>query len=533
MLAYFFVFCFSFLVHAPLLCHFFLRDDSMLLILSAEPHALQKYFFYSMGSRIATLLAEYSVFKTSPAGYYAVNIVLHSVNSVLIGIFTENLLRHLHFDKPRVPGILTALCFAVIVTPHEATHFIFAGDQLWCALFYFLACLCYLKFLQSRIAKHYAAYFVFAVLAVIAKPAAVSLILFAFLLEVFLHGNVLHAIKRNFVLLAPPAVYFLFYRDPVLSQNPHIFVSHPSYFLDAAMVVGDALSDPVLSLAGFVRGVYLHGKYYHHDLFALAEVTLALKMFLAFFFIIFSYFLCRHLYVFFKLYHGHYPIADSADSNAFSHRRSLRRLFMVGFSFYFLSYLPYVAGTSIVTDIGPLNSFFSTTQTILSRYLYIPSAGFSMLFCSIFYEINQLLSVPKRIKHVIFYAMMALMISINALNNVALSQVYGKQGMEIKYLVTKAYSLYGKKLNNGTLMLLNFPSFFVLYHGATIKPLFKLLYHYDTDVFWLSPDDKNAVCSFFLKPRQHVSALVRVEGYGLMDGTHYFVQNVAALCKHK
>lgn len=511
------VFLLSLALHSTVLNNFFLRDDAAMLLNALEPHAFQKYFFGNHGSRIATLLMEHHFFGAAPAGYYAVNVILHSFNAVLAGVFAQNLARRLSLRAPLRLGILVSLCFAFITTPYEATYFISAGDQAWCGLFYFPSCIYYLRFTVSRGRKDYGIFLALAALAVLAKPAAVSVVIFTFLLDVFLGAPFFSVLKRNAAFIFAAAAYPFFFKAFLHVQFALVSSSkNPSTMLLSLL---DALSDPVVSVFGFVRGPYLHGRYYYDTLFYYASAALALKTVIACMVVVFCVFAVKKTAEGLRRGDGFIKNQDASAYRAF---------FLAAFSLYFFSFLPY----TVAASIDPLDSFFSKTQMIIPRYLYIACAGFSMLFCgAAHYVLSRAYVRSSRLMTLLLYGIIFAVISLNALNKLSLEKVLEKQGEDIQFMASQTNSFYGKRLDGSALVLVDFPSFFVTYHGVALSPLLKLLFHVNTQVFWADSQDKETFCSLLARKNGETLFMVRVPSRGIVDGTPYISRHAAGFCK--
>jgi protein O-mannosyl-transferase len=122
---------------------------------------------------------EYQFFGQNPHGYHVTNILLHLINTALVFWL-------LTLVSQRSVAIIVALLFGVHTLHVESVAWVSERKDLLYALFYFLALISYVKYVQSGGSrKMYAAALILFVLSVLSKAMAVSLVLVLPLVDYF------------------------------------------------------------------------------------------------------------------------------------------------------------------------------------------------------------------------------------------------------------------------------------------------------------------------------------------------------------
>ncbi|MEX2158204.1 MAG: hypothetical protein WEB04_02265 [Dehalococcoidia bacterium] len=115
------------------------------------------------------------VFELDPTPWHVTNIVIHSLNAILLAILIAQLTRS------RVTGILAALLFTALPTYDLAVSWISSATELLAATFYLLTLVCYASFLTSDRPRDRRAYYIaaFAALlfALLTKESTMSTVL--------------------------------------------------------------------------------------------------------------------------------------------------------------------------------------------------------------------------------------------------------------------------------------------------------------------------------------------------------------------
>jgi Tfp pilus assembly protein PilF len=126
---------------------------------------------------------DYVLWGMSPAGYHAVNVLLHGVNAVLVYVLARRVLSLAGVvspDDPRgtiIPSVLAALVFAVHPLRVESVAWITERRDMLSLLWYLGSVLCYLRYAtdEHKPARWYVAALGLFVAAVLSKAASVTL----------------------------------------------------------------------------------------------------------------------------------------------------------------------------------------------------------------------------------------------------------------------------------------------------------------------------------------------------------------------
>ncbi|MFC1600757.1 glycosyltransferase family 39 protein [Candidatus Sumerlaeota bacterium] len=177
------------LVYLPALGAGFVWDDNAAVTRCMQLRSLEglREFWTDPGANPAghyfpltytTFWLEYQFYGDNPFGYHLLNVILHAINSLLVFL----LLRRL-----AVPGaLLAAAIFAVHPLHVESVAWIAERKDVLSALFYLLAALSYLRFIDSRRWPYYALTFALFVAALLSKSIVVSFPFAAFLMLLWL-----------------------------------------------------------------------------------------------------------------------------------------------------------------------------------------------------------------------------------------------------------------------------------------------------------------------------------------------------------
>jgi tetratricopeptide (TPR) repeat protein len=114
-------------------------------------------------------MVEYRIFHLDPAGYHWINLLLHLLNALLVCACLGGLSRN------SAAALAGGLFFAVHPLRVESVAWIAELKDVLCGLFYFLSILLYLHYSASRKRTTYSACLFSFVMALLAKPMAVSL----------------------------------------------------------------------------------------------------------------------------------------------------------------------------------------------------------------------------------------------------------------------------------------------------------------------------------------------------------------------
>jgi tetratricopeptide (TPR) repeat protein len=125
-----------------------------------------------------TLGLNYAISGTDPFSYHLVNLLLHILNTVLVFLFVYRI-----SDKKSFVAAFAAIIFGVHPMHVESVAWISERKDVLYALFFLLALLQYWRFLGSGKKLNLVYCFVFFVLSLLSKPAAIILPVVLFLLD--------------------------------------------------------------------------------------------------------------------------------------------------------------------------------------------------------------------------------------------------------------------------------------------------------------------------------------------------------------
>ncbi|TAM37907.1 tetratricopeptide repeat protein [bacterium] len=143
---------------------------------------------------------EYQLFKLKPFGYHLTSLLLHLSNCFLVFFLTLLL-------TGRLPvALLTGILWGMHPLNAESVLWISETKGLLCALFYLWSIICYVAYMrENRIGKYYNLSLLLFILALLAKPMAVSLPLMLFLIDYMLkrkHGKAVFIDKIPFFMFS-------------------------------------------------------------------------------------------------------------------------------------------------------------------------------------------------------------------------------------------------------------------------------------------------------------------------------------------
>lgn len=186
----------TFIVFAPAIGNGFINwDDSVYAF--ANPNlrkidgAFFRWIFFTVDPDIAnwiplTLLThaiDYMVWGADPWGPHLLNVAIHTANTFLVGLVAFRLVRSVRTGgqtdvwSAAVAAIFTALVFGIHPLRVESVAWVSERKDLLCGLFFLLSINSYISFASAQAGKirHYAGALIFALLALLSKPMAVSL----------------------------------------------------------------------------------------------------------------------------------------------------------------------------------------------------------------------------------------------------------------------------------------------------------------------------------------------------------------------
>ena len=281
---------------------------------------------------------DYTFWHLNPLGYHLTNILLHSLNSVLIFIFGFQV------SKNRTSALISALFFSSYPLFSEVVNAVGFREDLLAFLFLTLAFICYLKVNQHRNILYYSLSLFCYFLSLFSKEMAITLPILIILYDAvfkgtsYLKARYLYYLGYFFIVFFYILNRFFFLHNPLESQVPYPQNSFFVNFLTMSHI-----------LASYVKLLFLpfhlNADYVVPFSTSLARVSFWLTVLLFIAVATISYrlrFQYRHMY-FFILW-------------------------------FFITLIP-------VMNIVPLGNIMA------ERYLYIPGAGFCMIIANVMSKI--------------------------------------------------------------------------------------------------------------------------------------------------
>ncbi len=182
---------FTFLVFFPCLKNGFVNWDddwyftNNALIKSVSFHNVKKIFTSFLADRYTyqpltafSYLVEYHFFKSDPAGYHLVSLLLHVFNTGLVFWLVYIL------SKRRFMACVVGILFGMHPVHVESIAWVSARKDILCGFFFLLSLIAYARYLRlNRSAGYYILSLAFFLLALLAKTMAITLPLVLFLLD--------------------------------------------------------------------------------------------------------------------------------------------------------------------------------------------------------------------------------------------------------------------------------------------------------------------------------------------------------------
>ena len=289
---------------------------------------------------------DYTFWHLNPLGYHLTNILLHSLNSVLIFIFGFQV------SKNRTSALISALFFSSYPLFSEVVNAVGFREDLLAFLFLTLAFICYLKVNQHRNILYYSLSLFCYFLSLFSKEMAITLPILIILYDAvfkgtsYLKARYLYYLGYFFIVFFYILNRFFFLHNPLESQVPYPQNSFFVNFLTMSHI-----------LASYVKLLFLpfhlNADYVVPFSTSLARVSFWLTVLLFIAVATISYrlrFQYRHMY-FFILW-------------------------------FFVTLIP-------VMNIIPLGNIMA------ERYLYIPGAGFSMIVACLLSKMQSKYSIAS------------------------------------------------------------------------------------------------------------------------------------------
>ncbi len=152
--------------------------------------------FYAANYHPLTWLShrlDVAMWSGAPMGHHLTNVIIHAVNTLLVVHLAASLTRIAHRAAARrfclYAGLFAGLIFGVHPLRVESVAWIAERKDVLCALFFLLTVICHLRFAETKSAMFYRLSLGCALLALLAKPMAVSLPVVLLILDVYPLGR--------------------------------------------------------------------------------------------------------------------------------------------------------------------------------------------------------------------------------------------------------------------------------------------------------------------------------------------------------
>src|SRR3989337_2601334 len=289
---------------------------------------------------------DYTFWHLNPLGYHLTNILLHSLNSVLIFIFGFQV------SKNRTSALISALFFSSYPLFSEVVNAVGFREDLLAFLFLTLAFICYLKVNQHRNILYYSLSLFCYFLSLFSKEMAITLPILIILYDAvfkgtsYLKARYLYYLGYFFIVFFYILNRFFFLHNPLESQVPY---PQNSFFVNFLTMI------PVL--ASYVKLLFL--PFHLNADYVVPFSTSILKV---------SFWLAVFLFV---------------AIGIFSFRLRFQNKHVFFFMlWFFVTLIP-------VMNIIPLGNIMA------ERYLYIPGAGFSMIVACLLSKMQSKYSIAS------------------------------------------------------------------------------------------------------------------------------------------
>lgn len=377
----FIVFSVSFIFRINVIANLFVLDDFTLIIGNTFVHSLNnilevlnpKNIFYVLpircGARpltVASLIIDYSAFGVNPFGYHVVNLLIHSVNSVLVFVFVY----FLNYKKTIIYPLIASLFFSLHPIQSEVSNVIsFRADLL--LVFFYLVTLNSVNFLQQYYKQNkllYVLIFIIICFAFFTKENAIILPIALLLFSVFLYED--KQLKKfaiiSFVVIIFFFLFFWITRFPV----PLFYTIYPN------------LDGNITPLVNF-----------------------------------FTYFNTIITALFYNIMHVLYPVNLSVDyvvkSSVYVYIAILIFVLLIVYLFFYKikdKNVKFLILLTILTYL-PISNVIPLVNTVADRYMYMPMVAISILFGLVIYKIIS--KVNKRITYAFVIGLFSLYVIIS------------------------------------------------------------------------------------------------------------------------
>ena len=323
---------------------------------------------------ILSYALNFSIHKLEPFGYHLINVLIHSLNSILIFLLIKKITNDISIS------VLSSIFFAIHPIHTECVSGIIGRAELLSTFFTLLSFLMYLKTKQYLFGKRYLFYslsLIFFALGLLSKENAITLLLiliiydFCFnndfkLKHIFLGNNKMIYFYIGYVIII---VIYLLLKFALFDS---ILITQEISFIDNPLIDQPFAQSKLTALFLILKGILLLvfplniSADYSYNQIGIINTFSDIRLYVTIFFVIIILLLLIYSY------------------------RKRERLLLFSLIFYF--------GTVIITA----NLFFFVGTIFAERLLYLPSIGYCFILAILLNKFFVFLINRERGKHLIF-----------------------------------------------------------------------------------------------------------------------------------
>lgn len=224
------VFSVAFAAHALSLANGFVWDDILLLATPSSLQQLENFPLFFKGGVTAgtsfgqtvpyyrpmftlSLALEYALWGADPLGYHLTNLLLHGMAALLVTLLAMDL------SGSRTGALAAGLVFAVHPVHAEAVAYVAARNELLCTVFALAALVLYCRYRKSGAWHHVVFALLFFFAALLSKEMAITLPFLIFLSELLIFRSVFGRSLCRTLPFAGVCILYLLLRYSVLSTS--------------------------------------------------------------------------------------------------------------------------------------------------------------------------------------------------------------------------------------------------------------------------------------------------------------------------
>lgn len=350
-----------FVLFTPMLDNFFIVDDTSwiknaMLLKNKGINVLFEpmHTGYYRPLPLLFFLFNFYLFGLNPTGYYLINLLLYSINVILVYFLGKILSKDIFQNKEREIGFLSALIFATFGPNYEVALLINVVNDLLSTFFILIAIILFVEYLENNKTSHFILSLVSFFLSVLSKETAIILpgiIIITHILYTQAKESLFRYIKFFLPYFLIGVIYFIFYQISIPTK-------HSDYYfgLHSLEIIYFYSSSLFPSLFGVDKSLLF--------ITSVFETSSLINYFLIFvkFFCLFSIILISAMVVIYFLK------KPTQNNNRFNSQK-LEKFIIYCILWIVLALLP----------ISFRSELLINTPFPEPRYLHLPSIGFSFL----------------------------------------------------------------------------------------------------------------------------------------------------------